>query len=119
MKHWGLYPEKKGLATTFVGLEDVNLSVESSTDLKGVRLGEAHSSLDLLLDDTTEQDSDVISSLSGVHLLVEGLDSSDSGCSVLSVNTDQMDILVDLDLTLLNGSSHDCASSGDVVSRID
>lgn len=109
--------ERLGTAT-FIGLEDVNLSVESSADLERVRLGEAHSSLDLLLDDTTEQDSDVISSLSSVHLFVEGLDSSDGGSSVLSVNTDQVDIVVDLDLTLLNGSSHDCASSSNVMSRI-
>jgi len=104
--------------TTFVGLEDIDLTFESSADLKGMRLGEAHSSLDLILEDTTEQDSDVVTSLGGVHLLVEGLNTGNCSRCVLSFDSNHVHILVDLQLTLFDGASDDTSSSSDTVSRI-
>jgi len=111
---------EEGLGTTtFIGFEDVDLTFKSSADLKRVRLGEAHSSLDLFLDDTTEQDTDVVTSFGSLHLLMEGLNTGDGSGFVLSVDSNHMHILVDLQLTLLDSSSDDTTSSSDIMSRID
>ena len=106
-------------SATLVGLQDVDLSGEAPSDLEGLGLGEAHSSLDLILGQTSEEDSNVVSSLGLVHLLVEGLDTSDSGGGVLSINSDQVDVLVHLEDTLLDGSSTDGSSSGDIDRVVD
>ena len=105
--------ERLGSAT-FIGLKHVDLSLKVTADIDRVGLGQAHTSLDFVFVDTSEEDTNVVASFGLVHLLVEGLNSSDGSICVLSLDTDHMDILVDLAKTLLNCSGNDDTSSWDV-----
>lgn len=106
---------KEGLgATTLIALQHVDLTLEVTAHLHGAGLGKAHTTTDLLLGDTSEQHTDVVTSLRGIHLLVEGLNTSNSGRNMLSSNTNQMNILIQLEGTLLNSTRADGTSTGDV-----
>jgi len=50
---------------------------------------------------------------------VEGLNTSGGSASVLSVNSNHVDVVVNLELTLLDSSSYHTSSSGDTVGGID
>jgi hypothetical protein len=61
---WSVTCEEWLGSTTFVSLEDINLTLKVSSDIHGSWSGQAHSSLDLILGDTSEQNTDIVSSLS-------------------------------------------------------
>jgi hypothetical protein len=116
----GAVAGEEGLgATTFFGLEDVNFALEVTANINGAGLGQAHSSLDLFLGDTSKQHTDIVASLTAVERLVEGLNTSDGGGGGLSSDADHVDIVVDLDLALLDSTSDDAATAGDIQGRVD
>jgi len=84
-------------ATTLVTLENVDLTLEVTTHFQRAGLGEAHTTTDLLLGDTSKKNTNVITSLGAVHLLVESLDTSNSRVQMLSSDTNEMHVLVELD----------------------
>merc|ERR1711990_909262 len=102
---WSVTSEEWLTSATFIAFQDIDLTFNSSSNFHAFRLCEAHSSLKLILVDTSKQDTDVITSFSLVHLLVEGLNTDNSGWSRLSSDTNQMDVLVELGCSLFDGSS--------------
>ena len=111
----GSVAREEGLrAATLIGLEHVDLALAAAAHRHAVRLGEAHATLDLILGDATEEHADVVACLSSVELLVEGLDSSDSGHGVLPPDTDHVNFIVDLGLALLDSASDDNTTTSDV-----
>ena len=87
---------------------------EVSADVQGARLDEAHTSLDLLLSDTSEEDTNVVTCLTLVELLLECFNASDCSSRGLSLNTDHVDFITDLAFTLLNGACNDGTSAWNV-----
>lgn len=120
--HEGLWPvpsEEWLRSASLVGLEHVDLSFEVSSDLQGVGLDEAHASLDLLLQNTSEEHANVVAGLGLVRLLMETLDTGHRRRQVLSLDTDDVHVLIDLRRTLLDRSRHDAASSRNINGLID
>ena len=116
----GTVASEEGLGTaTFVWLQHVDLTFAVTAHLHGVGLSEAHTTLDLLLGDTTEQDTDVVTSLSRIQRLVESLNTSDGGDLVLAANSNHVHFIIDLGLALLDSASGDDTTSSDVERRVD
>lgn len=111
---------EEGLGTTtLIRLQHVNLTLEVTTDLDGVGLGQAHTALNLVLGDTSKEHADVVTSFAKVELLVERFNTSDGGVGVLSLDANHVDVLVDLDSALLDGASNDTTTAGDVQGGVD
>jgi len=115
---WAVSGEERLRSTTLIWLENVDFSLAASADCHGVWLGEAHTTLNLVSSKTSEEHSNIVSSLGNIHLLVESLNSSDISDLVLSVDTDQMHFFIELDLALLDSSSGDTTSSWNVDTAI-
>ena len=70
---------EEGLLTAaFLLGQNVNLSLELGVGVNGTGLAEDLSSLDLVLLNTTEQSTDVVTSFCGIHELVEHFDTGDN-----------------------------------------
>jgi len=105
-------------AATFVWLEHVDLALAVSAHFDTVWLGKAHSTSELFLENTTEQNTDIVTSLGSWQSLVEGLDTRDSGWSWSSADSDQVDFVVDLAGSLLNCASGHNTTSSDAHTRV-
>src|ERR1700681_3352232 len=97
--------------TLFLG-QHVDLGVELRVRRDRSRLGQHHSTLHVLLVDTAEEESNVVTSLAVVQKLPEHLDASDDGLLV-RVKPDQSDFLPDLDLAALDSSGRYSTAAGD------
>lgn len=106
--------ERLGSAT-FIGLEDVHFSLEVSSNVLSTGLDQTHSSLDVVLSNSSQEDTTVVSGSCGVHLLVESLDTCDSGSSGFSLHSDEGNVLVKFALTCVDCSSNNSSSSRNVV----
>jgi hypothetical protein len=99
------------LSASFFLLEDVDRSGEGGVDAQCIRLTDDLSSHDVISLKGSDKETDVVTSLGEVELLSEGFDTSDGSLGDLGAVADQINILTDLDLTSLNGSSGDGTSS--------
>src|SRR4029077_11984211 len=95
----------------FLG-QHVDLGVELRVRRDTAGLGQHHPTLHVLLVDTTEEESNVVSSLAVVEQLPEHLDTSDDGLLV-RVEPDQSHFLSDLDLAALYSSGRNSSAAGD------
>lgn len=118
----GLVTSGETLGTTsLTGAEDVGLAGELLGDLAGSNVAEHLSTLDVLLLDTTEKGSEVVSGLTTCELLVEHLDSCAGGLDGLAVRTktNDLQLVSDVEDSLLDGSSHDSTTTRDGEGSLD
>jgi len=106
-------------SATLIRFEDIDLSLAASAGLESFWLGEAHSSLDLILGDSSEEDSNVITSFSRVEGLVESLDPCDGGRGVLTLDSDHVDFIVNFGGSLGYAASCDNTSASDSHGAVD
>ena len=106
-------------AATFVRLQHVDLALQVSAHAHAVGLREAHATLDLFLEDTTEEHTDIITSLGCIQLLVECLNTRDSRDSMLALDSNHVHLIVDLRLSLFNSACGDDTSSSNANRVID
>jgi hypothetical protein len=106
--------QERLVTTTFLRLENIELTDEVSADIQRVRLNKAHSSLNLILGYTSKENTDIITGLTVVKLLLECFDTGNGGRGRLSLNTNHVDFITDFTFTLLDSSGNDSTSSWDV-----
>ena len=100
------------MTATLVLGQDVDLASELGVRGNGTRLAENLAALDLLTLDAAEQQADVVASLAEVHGLAEHLDAgADRGLGLL--DTDDLNALVELELTALDTTGSDGTTTGD------
>src|SRR6267143_3969704 len=97
--------------TLFLG-QHINLGRELGVGRDASRLGQYHPALHVLLVDTTEEETHVVTCLAVIEQLPEHLDTRDDGLLV-AVEPDERDLLSDLDLPLLDTSSRYGATASD------
>ena len=94
------------VATTFLFLEDVDLSLELCMRSDGTWLGNNLTSLDFLLVDTTEEKTYVITGLTLIKELAEHLNACADRCSWLLAETYELNRIVNVNCTLLDTSGN-------------
>ena len=85
------------MAATLFLLEDVDLSLELA--VRGHRAGgsDHHATLDVLLVDATEEQTDVVASLTAVEDLAEHLHTRDGGLHAVGIQTEDVDLVTGVD----------------------
>jgi hypothetical protein len=68
----------------------------------------------LVLGNTTEKHSHVVTSFTRVKLFVEGFDTSDGGGGVLSFDANHVNVIIDFATALFDGASDDASSAWNV-----
>ena len=99
-------------ATLLLG-EDVDLCAELRVRSHAPGFGENLPPLHLVLLGASQQDSGVVSGLGLVEHLPEHLDSGDDRLLRVLLDPDDLDLLAELQLTLLDAAGHDRASTSD------
>ena len=105
--------EERGVTAALVLVQDVNLTNKLGEGVNGTGLGQNLAALDLVLGNTTQQGTDVITSLGVVEQLVEHFDTGDDGLATLVGQTDDLDFLAELQLATLNTAGSDGTTTGD------
>jgi hypothetical protein len=100
-----------GVATTLLLGENVRRDQELGVRAGGAGLDHDHTTADLLTLDTTEKDTAVVTSLGGVELLLEGLNTGNDGLDGLLVESDELNFVTLLEETTLNTSSSNGTTS--------
>src|SRR5687768_16346185 len=103
--------ERRVSPALFLG-QHVNLSRELRVRRDAPGLGQHHPTIHVLLVDSAEEETDVVTSLAVVEQLPEHLDSGDDRLLV-RVEADQSHFLADLDLALLNSAGRYGTTAGD------
>lgn len=103
----------RGVATTLLLGKNVDLALELGVLGDGARVCDDLSTADVLALDTTEKDTDVVSSLTTGKGLLVHLDTSAGGADLGPLATDDLDFLTGVDAASLNTSSHDGSASRD------
>ena len=101
------------MTAALVLVQDVNLTNELGEGVDGAGLGQNLTALDLVLGNTAEQSTDVITGLGVVEQLVEHFDTGDDGLAALVGQTDDLDFLAELQLATLNTAGSDGTTTGD------
>ena len=99
-------------AALFLG-QDVDLTLEVGVGMNGAGLSEDLAALDLVPLDAAEQAADVVARLSEVEELAEHLDAGNGGVLGLVLETDDLDLVVDLDHTALDTAGGNGTTTGD------
>src|SRR5919106_252217 len=105
--------EERGVTTTLVLGEDVHLGLELRVRRDRARLAKHLAALHLILLDTTQQDAGVIARLGLVEHLAEHLDTGDHGLRGLRMDTDDLDLVAELQYALFHAAGYDRPSTGD------
>ena len=93
------------VATTLLLGEDVERDEELGVSGGSTDLDHNHTALEIITLDTTEENSAVVTSLSLVELLLEGLDTGNDGLDGGLVEANELNLLSLLEDTTLNTSS--------------
>ena len=105
--------EERGVAAALVLGQDVDGTLE--VGVRGVGAGGADTlaALDVLALVTTEDEGDVFASFAVIEHLAEHLDTGNGGGGGLVADTDELDILVEVDNTALDTAGDNGATTGD------
>ena len=104
--------EERGVTATLLLGQNVDLAGELGVRGNRTGLAENLAALDVLALDAAEQQTDVVASLAEVHGLTEHLDTGND--SVLGIlDADDLDGLVELELTALDTASSNGTTAGD------
>ena len=104
--------EERGVTAALLLGQNVNLAGELGVRGNRTGLAENLAALDVLALDAAEQQTDVVASLAEVHGLTEHLDTGND--SVLGIlDADDLDGLVELELTALDTASSNGTTAGD------
>ena len=101
------------VTATFLFLEDVNLRLELCMRSDRTRFSNNLTSLDVLLVDTTEKKTNVVSSLTLIKKLTEHLDTSYSGSSRSVTETNELNRIIHVDSTSLDTAGNNSTTTGD------
>ena len=93
--------EERCMTAALVFCQNVNLSCEFLMALYRTRFYKTLTSLDISSLNTTKQSADVVTSLSLIQELTEHLDTSYNGLTSLLVNTNDLNLVVELQSTTL------------------
>src|SRR3954454_23891401 len=105
--------EERGVATTLVLAQDVDLRLELGVRGGRARLHHDLATLDVLALDTAQQQADVLTGTRLVEDLAEHLDAGDGRRGDLGVDTDDLDRLTGLEDTPLDAAGDHGAATGD------
>lgn len=112
-KHLGaVVSMKSGVSATFLLGQDVEGSQELALCLGGARSDNNHTTADLFTFDTTEKETSVVTSLSGVELLLEGFEAGDDSLDGQFLVTDEFNFFALLKRTTFDTTSSDSTTSG-------
>ena len=112
--------EERGMTAALVLGQDVNLAAELGVRMNGAGLAENLTTLDLVSLNTTEQNTNVVASLSKVQRLAEHLKAGDNGLLALLGEADDLDFLANLRHAALHTTGSNGAAAGnreDVLNR--
>src|SRR5574340_1511379 len=104
--------EERGVTATFVLAQHVDLSRELGVRLDRAGLGQNLAALDFFALGATQQDADVVASLTLVQELPEHLDAGAGGLEG-GLDADDLDFFADLDDAALDTTGDDGAAAGD------
>ena len=93
--------------------QNVHLANELGVGVDGTGLGQNLAALDLGLGNAAQQGADVVAGLSVVQQLVEHLDTGDDGLALLVGQTNDLNLLVELQLTTLHTAGSNGTTAGD------
>ena len=93
--------------------QNVHLTNELGVGVNGTGLGQNLAALDLGLRNTAQQGTDVVAGLSEVEQLVEHLDTGNGGLALLVGQTNDLDLLVQVQDTTLHTASSNSTTAGD------
>src|SRR5438105_805773 len=105
--------EERRVAAALVLREHVDLGLEMRVRGDRARLRQHLAALDVLALDATQERAGVVARLRVVERLVEHLDAGDDRLLDLLVDADDLDLVADLDLSLLDPARDDGAAAGD------
>ena len=109
---WFVTSMEWSMAATFLFLEDVDTAFEFNMWSNRTWLGDNLTTLDLIALDTAEEKTGVITSLTLVESLVEGLDTGND--RFLSItNTNDFNFIIDVDSTLFDTTSSNSTTTLD------
>lgn len=97
--------------TSFFFSEDIEVAFHISENLLGSWLGDDLTSLDIVSSDTSQEETDIVSSFTVVEGLLESFDSGNGGLDGLFSHTQDFDFLTDLQFSGIYGTSDDSSSS--------
>ena len=101
------------MTATLVLGQNVHLTNELGVGMNGTGLGQNLTTLDLGLSHATQQSADVVASLSVVQQLVEHLDTGNGGLTLLIGQTDDLDLLVQVQNATLHTAGSNGTTAGD------
>ena len=105
---------ERRVTTTLLLLEDVDGSLKLRVRLHGARSADDHTTLQLILVNTTEQDTYVVTCLTtGGHILLEGLHAGYGRLQAISTETDDLYSVTGLDATGLYTAGSYGTTTGD------
>jgi hypothetical protein len=104
------------LSSTFLFSEDIQVSFDFLEGLLRTRLGKNLTSSDIFSGDTSEEETNIVTSLSVIELLSECFDTSDCDLGDFIGIADNIDIFTDLDLTGIDSACNDGTSSWNLIS---
>ena len=105
--------EERGVTAAFVLGQNVDLTLELGVGVNGLGSSQNLTTLNSLLVDTTEQAADVVASLCVLEGLVEHLGTGNGGLGGLVLQTNDLDLVADLDAATLNTTGNNSATAGD------
>ena len=100
------------VTTTFFLLEDVDRSLESSVGLDNTRVGDNHTTLDFLLIDTTEEETNVVTSFTLIEELAEHFHTSYNRLLVFT-ETEDLNFITNLNDTSFYTTSSNSTTTSD------
>ena len=101
------------MTATLVLGQNVHLTNELGVGMNGTGLGQNLTTLDLGLSHATQQSADVVASLSVVQQLVEHLDTGNGGLTLLVGQTNDLDLLVQVQHATLHTTGSNGTTAGD------
>ena len=110
---WTVVVVERSMTSAFLFLEDVDLSGELSVRSDGARFSYNLTSLDILLVDTAEEKTNVVSSLSLIEELAEHLDTCNGGRPWSVTEADELNRIVHVDGTSLDTSGNNSSTASD------
>jgi hypothetical protein len=105
--------EERGMTTAFFLAQHIDFGLELLVRLDGTDLGDDLATLDVVLLDTTEENTDVVASFCGVEELAEHFDVGDGGLLRVA-ETNDFDFFTLLENTTLNTAGGHGATTFDV-----
>ncbi len=103
---------ERSVTATFFFLQDINLSLELAVGLNNSRVADYHTTLDILLVDTTEKKTYVVTGFTLIEELAEHLNTGNNRLEV-STKTHNLNFVTYLNNTSFDTTGSNCTTAGD------